>query len=213
MEYYKDYQKKLRESLGDEKANDIISEGLYLMSLGTNDFLENYYSGFSSRSWKYTIEEYQNFLIEIAGNFIKELHEVGGRKISLGGLCPIGCLPLERSRNLFEGSGCNEDYNKVARDFNEKLSRLTEKLNKELPGIKLVFSNPYDLFFEMMMKPSQFGKFFCLYIFFPLFLFFKLLYFLITQEQWTYISSCQDGSNLTSLKRSRVFFSSPWVPI
>ncbi|OVA13287.1 Lipase [Macleaya cordata] len=157
LEYYKEYQKKLKASMGDEKANEIIHEGLYLMSLGTNDFLENYYSTFSSRSSKYTVEQYEDFLAGIAGNFITELYGLGARKISLGGLVPMGCLPLERTRNLFTGSGCNEDHNKVARDFNVKLSVLTAKLNKELPGIKLVLSNPYDIFLDIVQKPSQYG--------------------------------------------------------
>ncbi|KAI3964539.1 hypothetical protein MKW92_021222 [Papaver armeniacum] len=158
LEYYKEYQQKLKASAGDVKANEIISEALYLMSLGTNDFLENYYMPLlSNRSRQYTIEEYQNFLIGIAENFITELYQLGARKISLGGLCPIGCLPLERSRNMLSGSGCNEDYNKIARDFNGKLSGLTDKLNQQLSGIRLVLSNPYDILYEMMMKPSQFG--------------------------------------------------------
>lgn len=43
LEYYKEYQNKLRAYVGKDKANEILSEALYLMSLGTNDFLENYY--------------------------------------------------------------------------------------------------------------------------------------------------------------------------
>jgi hypothetical protein len=33
----------LKEYAGEEKANEIIREALYLVSIGTNDFLENYY--------------------------------------------------------------------------------------------------------------------------------------------------------------------------
>lgn len=43
IEYYKEYQKQLRGYLGEEKANMVLTEALYLISLGTNDFLENYY--------------------------------------------------------------------------------------------------------------------------------------------------------------------------
>ncbi|KAF8410683.1 hypothetical protein HHK36_003216 [Tetracentron sinense] len=74
LKYYKDYQKKLRAYFGEEKANDILSEALYLMSLGTNDFLENYYTFFSDRSPEFTVEEYQRFLAGIAGKFITELY-------------------------------------------------------------------------------------------------------------------------------------------
>ncbi|XP_010252997.1 PREDICTED: GDSL esterase/lipase At4g26790 [Nelumbo nucifera] len=156
LEYYKVYQRRLRNYLGEQKANEVLSEALYLMSLGTNDFLENYYM-LIGRSSQFTVEEYENFLCEIAENFIKELYGLGARKISLGGLPPMGCLPLERTLNYMFGSGCIEDYNRVAGDFNMKLQSLVAKLNQELPGIKLVFSNPYDILMEIIQNPSSFG--------------------------------------------------------
>lgn len=131
-----------------------------MTSLGTNDFLENYYTSFppSSRSSQYTISQYQDFLIGIAGNFVKELYKLGARKISLGGLPPMGCLPLERTSNVMGGNDCISRYNDVALEFNNKLKSLTVSLNKELPGSKLVFSNPYYIFLHMIRRPSSYGK-------------------------------------------------------
>jgi phospholipase/lecithinase/hemolysin len=156
LEHYKEYQKDLRGYLGDEKANEVLGEALYLISIGTNDYLENYYL-LSERSSEFSIEEYQNFLAGIAGNFITELYNLGARKISLGGVPPMGCLPLERTTNILFGSDCVEEYNNVAKDFNEKLKGLTANLN-ELTGIRLVFANPYDVLFEMIQSPEFFGK-------------------------------------------------------
>ncbi|XP_010270071.1 PREDICTED: GDSL esterase/lipase At4g26790-like [Nelumbo nucifera] len=156
LEYYKAYQVKLRRYLGERKANEILSEALYLMSVGTNDFLENYYVFPAGRSSQFTVDQYQRFLAGIAGKFITQLYGLGGRKISLGGLPPMGCMPLERSRNMY-GNGCVEEYNKVGRDFNVKLHNLAVKLNKELPGIKVVVSNPYDPLMEVIQHPSSFG--------------------------------------------------------
>ncbi|KAL0319925.1 UNVERIFIED_CONTAM: GDSL esterase/lipase [Sesamum radiatum] len=82
LEYYKDYQKRLRAYLGDSKAIDTLTNALYIISIGTNDFLENYYA-FSQRRIQYTIDAYQEFLIGIARNFIVDLHSLGARKISL----------------------------------------------------------------------------------------------------------------------------------
>ncbi|KAF5461140.1 hypothetical protein F2P56_020959 [Juglans regia] len=156
MEYYKEYQKDLRGYLGEEKANEVLCEALYLMSIGTNDFLENYYV--LPRRWsEFSIEEYQHFLAGIAGNFIRELYNLGARKICIGGVPPMGCLPLERTTNILSGSECIEEYNNVAKDFNEKLKGLIANLNKELAGIRLVFSNPYDILLEIIQNPESFG--------------------------------------------------------
>ncbi|KAK4279175.1 hypothetical protein QN277_016923 [Acacia crassicarpa] len=156
LEYYKDYQNKLRAHVGEIKANETISEALYVMSLGTNDFLENYYT-MPGRSSQYTPGQYENFLAGVAENFIKKLYGLGARKISLGGLPPMGCLPLERTTNFVGGNDCIPSYNNVALEFNSKLKILTVKLNKELPGIKLVFSNPYFILLSIIKKPSRYG--------------------------------------------------------
>lgn len=159
VEYYKEYQKKLRDHLGVEKANTIISEAVYLTSMGTNDFLENYYTLPNRRS-QYNINQYQDYLISIAESLIKELYGLGARKVSLGGLPPMGCLPLERTTGFMAGNGgmCNNEYNKVAQAFNGKLDGLVKRLNVELSGSKIVFSNPYPLLDQIVQKPSSFGN-------------------------------------------------------
>ncbi|KAL2466439.1 GDSL esterase/lipase [Abeliophyllum distichum] len=156
LDYYKDYQKKLRTYFGDQKANEIIADALYIMSIGTNDFLENYYT-LPRRQLQYNVDEYQDFLIGIARNFIVNLHGLGARKISLGGLPPMGCMPLERVENAASSNDCVEKYNTVAMNFNDKLSHLVMSLNKELPGIQLVLSNPYYIFLQIVKKPSLYG--------------------------------------------------------
>ncbi|XAR68137.1 Triacylglycerol lipase [Bertholletia excelsa] len=156
LEHFKEYQQKLRAYLGDEKANETLKEALYMTSLGTNDFLENYYTLPGRRS-EYDIDAYQVFLINIAKNFFQNLYNLGARKVSLGGLPPMGCLPLERATNFMEGNECVDSYNMLATAFNEKLGRLVGELNKELPGIKVVFSNPYPILKQIVRKPSKYG--------------------------------------------------------
>lgn len=156
LEYYKGYQKKLKAYLGEQKADETIADALYMMSIGTNDFLENYYT-LPRRRMQYNVDEYQDFLIGLARTFIINLHGLGARKISLGGLPPMGCMPLERAENVESGNACVESYNIVALNFNSKLSNLVMKLNKELPGIQLVFSNPYYVLQLIIKKPSLYG--------------------------------------------------------
>ena len=126
--------------------------------MGTNDFLENYFAFNSQRRSQYSIDAYQHYLIGLARNFVVNLHGLGARKISIGGLPPMGCMPLERAQNLANGNGCMETYNVVARSFNDKLYNLTRVLNREIPGLKLVFSNPYYVLLQLIQKPSSYGK-------------------------------------------------------
>ncbi|XP_014502571.1 GDSL esterase/lipase At2g04570 [Vigna radiata var. radiata] len=156
LEYYKGYQKNLSAYLGESKAKETITDALHLTSLGTNDFLENYYT-MPGRASQYTPQQYQIFLAGIAENFIRSLYELGARKISLGGLPPMGCLPLERTTNIAGGNDCVARFNNIALEFNDRLKNLTVKLNQELPGIKLVFSNPYYIMLNIIRKPELYG--------------------------------------------------------
>lgn len=158
VEYYKEYQKKLRAYLGHRKANRVLREALYLVSLGTNDFLENYYIS-PRRQSQFTVGQFQDFIVGLSGNFLRKIYSLGARKISLTGLPPMGCLPLERTTNLIGKHECAEDYNKVAMEFNGKLKGLVKKLNEDLPGLKLVFTEgTYDAIYQIIKKPASYGK-------------------------------------------------------
>ncbi|KAL7130907.1 hypothetical protein ABFS83_13G163400 [Erythranthe nasuta] len=156
VEYFKEYQSRLREYLGDEKASEILSEALYIISIGTNDFLENYYL-LPYRPSQFSIEEYQNYLAGIARNFIKQIYDLKARKISLTGLPPMGCLPLERTANFIFGGNCIDGYNQVAISFNQKLQALVESLNNELTGLQLVLSSPYAGLYDIIQNPRSYG--------------------------------------------------------
>ncbi|XVF81689.1 hypothetical protein PTKIN_Ptkin15bG0175600 [Pterospermum kingtungense] len=156
VEYYKEYQKKLRTYLGDTKANWIISNALYVISIGTNDFVENYYA-LPQRQSQFTVQQYGDFLIGIAENFLRQLYSLGARRITLTGLPPMGCLPSERTSNLKNPLNCVEERNRVALEFNGKLKALMAKLNEELPGLKLFIADAYGLLLRLITRPSEYG--------------------------------------------------------
>lgn len=158
MEYFKEYQSKLKSLRGEAKAQETISESLYIISLGTNDFLENYYSATTGRSSEYTVDKYEDFLIGIAQDFVTSIYNLGARKVNIAGVPPMGCLPLERVMNLLGSESCNQEHNKVAADFNSKLQSMMLPLSKELPEIKLVYSDLYTPFMDVVKDPSSYGE-------------------------------------------------------
>ena len=90
------------------------------MVVGTNDFVLNYLA-FPTRRNELSIEQYQDFLLDISSNLIKDLYKVGARKIGVTGLLPRGCLPLERDNEMHStGSTCIEESNQIAISYNTK---------------------------------------------------------------------------------------------
>ncbi|XP_039131919.1 LOW QUALITY PROTEIN: GDSL esterase/lipase At2g04570-like [Dioscorea cayenensis subsp. rotundata] len=156
MEYFKDYRRKLIAFQGLIKARKTLKNALYVMSLGTNDFLENYYTT-PRRYRQQPVDQYENFLVGIAQKFIIKLYRLGARKIDLTGLPPMGCLPLERATNFFSASNCNEDYDIVANQFNIKLQNLVTKLNRQLLGLELVYADVYTPFAKVVNDPISYG--------------------------------------------------------
>lgn len=58
---------------------------------------------------------------------------------------------------MFGGNDCVSRYNTIALEFNDKLKNLTTKLNQQLPGIRLVFSNPYYIMLHIIRHPELYG--------------------------------------------------------
>ncbi|KAF6173221.1 hypothetical protein GIB67_026916 [Kingdonia uniflora] len=156
LEYFKEYRKRLTNYLGRNKANELIREALYITSIGTNDFILNYFV-IPIRSSQFTVDEYQNFLLGILDKFVYDIYRLGARKIAVGGLPPIGCLPLIRTTNFKAGSACREEFNNLAREFSDKTIVLCAKWNLALRGIRVVVSNLLDVPLQVIRNPHLYG--------------------------------------------------------
>ncbi|CAA6670031.1 unnamed protein product [Spirodela intermedia] len=96
--YFKEYIRRLRKYMGQARAQRTLREALYI----------NYYTpGIHSRSSELTVEQFEDFLVDIAARFITEIYRLGARKISFSGFenieqacCSTGCsswLPVRRA--------------------------------------------------------------------------------------------------------------------
>uniref|UniRef100_A0A0D9VD56 GDSL esterase/lipase n=1 Tax=Leersia perrieri TaxID=77586 RepID=A0A0D9VD56_9ORYZ len=159
VEYYREYQRRLHTHVGATSARRIVRDALHVVSIGTNDFLENYYMLTTGRFAQFTISEYQDFLVAAARDFLTVIHRLGARRVTFAGLSPMGCLPLERTTDMILGGdgGCIEEYNKVARDYNEKMEAMVMLLRAKLPRLKLAFIPVYDNMVNFITNPEKFG--------------------------------------------------------
>ncbi|KAL3511576.1 hypothetical protein ACH5RR_024293 [Cinchona calisaya] len=78
LSYFKDVEKQLRRNLGNKETNQLLSNAVYMFSIGGNDLLapNPIFKNFSS----------QEYIKIIVGNFtavLKEVYKAGGRKFGL----------------------------------------------------------------------------------------------------------------------------------
>uniref|UniRef100_A0A0A9E1V2 GDSL esterase/lipase n=1 Tax=Arundo donax TaxID=35708 RepID=A0A0A9E1V2_ARUDO len=156
VEYFKEYQRRLRRHVGRATARRIVTDALYIVSIGTNDFLENYFLFVTGRFAQFTVAEFEDFLVAQAERFLAEIHRLGARRVTFAGLSPIGCLPLERTLNTLRG-GCIEEYNQVAREYNVKVLDMLRRLRTSRPGLKVAYINVYQNMLDLINKPSTLG--------------------------------------------------------
>ncbi|XP_047051249.1 GDSL esterase/lipase At2g04570-like [Lolium rigidum] len=157
IDHFRRYRARLRRAKGQAAAHHIISHALYIFSIGASDFLQNYLV-FPARGYRYTLPEYEAYLVGAAEAALRAVHGLGARTFRVVGLPPLGCLPLERAMNLPRPTGeCNEVYNVVARSFNSRLRGLVAKLNWELPGTRLAYVGQYGLMLAMIARPWEYG--------------------------------------------------------
>ncbi|XP_038720376.1 GDSL esterase/lipase At5g03820 [Tripterygium wilfordii] len=155
---YKEYQKKVENMVGRDRANNIFSGGIHLLSAGSSDFIQNYYIN-PILNRIYSPDRFSDLLMSSYSNFIQNLYNLGVRRIGVTTLPPTGCLPA--AITLFGGgsNNCVERLNRDAISFNNKLNSTSQSLLSRLPGLKLVVFDIYQPLLDMITRPTDNGFF------------------------------------------------------
>jgi hypothetical protein len=64
LDYFEEYQHRVASIIGPARTKKLINQGLVLITVGGNDFVNNYYLvPYSARSRQYSLQDYVKFLI------------------------------------------------------------------------------------------------------------------------------------------------------
>lgn len=117
--FFKEVASLLMQQLGESNANKLLSEAVYLSSIGGVDYM----TFMSESSTNISETEMQNYVSIVIGNIteaIKEIYELGGRKFAFQNVGPLGCLP--HVKYLFNSTGyCVESVQIIATMHNSAL--------------------------------------------------------------------------------------------
>ncbi|KAJ4710160.1 GDSL esterase/lipase [Melia azedarach] len=153
---FKDYLGKLKRVVGEEKANNIISNSVFLLSFGNNDIAITYFNT-PSRSFQYTVASYSSQLADWTSTFIKDLYGLGVKKVAVLGTLPLGCLPVLRTIQEGPLRVCGDNANEAAQLFNSKLSSRVKSLSSSLPQAKIVYVDVYNPLLDIIKNPARSG--------------------------------------------------------
>ncbi|KAJ8649746.1 hypothetical protein MRB53_002769 [Persea americana] len=155
--FFVQYQERLAALIGADAAQQRVNQALVLITLGGNDFVNNYYLvPFSARSRQYSLPDYVRFLISEYRKILMRLYELGVRRALVTGTGPMGCVPAElalRSRN----GECDPDLTRAAELFNPQLEQMVSGLNSDLGADIFIAANIRLSSFDFVYNPGAYG--------------------------------------------------------
>ncbi|XWS36527.1 hypothetical protein CRYUN_Cryun20dG0092400 [Craigia yunnanensis] len=157
FEYFQEYQRRITEIVGQEQAQRLVNRALVLMTLGGNDFVNNYFLvPYSARSRQFSLPDYCRYLISEYRKILLRLYKLGGRRVLVTGTGPLGCVPAElamRSRN----GECVPEIQQAAAIFNPLLVQLIQQLNSQLGSDVFISANAFSMNMNFISNPQRFG--------------------------------------------------------
>ncbi|PWA80855.1 Lipase, GDSL [Artemisia annua] len=154
LEYFGDLEKQFRRNLGDAKAEQLLSNAVYMFGCGGNDYLSSVGNN-DSILYPYTHEQYVRMVIGNLTDVIKGIYEKGGRKIAFATIPLLACWPSVRAGRV--GNTCNEELDLISSLHNQELTKKLQELENHLDGFMY---SKFDLANEVnkrMRNPSKYG--------------------------------------------------------
>ncbi|XP_015161910.1 GDSL esterase/lipase EXL3-like [Solanum tuberosum] len=155
LNQFKEYIGKLEGLVGEEEANYILKNSLFLVVVGSDDLANTYFT--LGVRLKQDIDSYTDLMVAKATEFLQELYNLGARKIGIFGIPPIGCLPSQRTLAGGPNRECAKEYNEAAQLANTKFSIGIDSLSKKLAQSKLVLIDIYNPFPDIIVNPQKYG--------------------------------------------------------
>ncbi|CAL4933730.1 unnamed protein product [Urochloa decumbens] len=157
LRYFGEYQAKLRALVGPARARWLVRGSLTLITLGGNDFVNNYYLvPFSLRSRQFALPDYVRYLVSEYKKILIRLYAMGCRRVLVTGTGPLGCAPAilaQRSRN----GECAAELMRAASLFNPQLARALEALNARFGAGTFIAANAFRVHFDFVSDPAAHG--------------------------------------------------------
>ncbi|XP_072995730.1 GDSL esterase/lipase At5g33370-like isoform X2 [Typha latifolia] len=156
LSYFAQYQQRLSSLIGADQATRLVNGALVLVTLGGNDFVNNYYLvPYSVRSREFALPDYVRYLMVEYKKILARLYELGARRVLVTGTGPLGCVPAElalRSRN----GQCDPELMRAADLFNPQMVQMLGELNGELGSDVFIAVNAFKMHMDFITKPEDY---------------------------------------------------------
>ncbi|KAL7595279.1 hypothetical protein Lser_V15G31375 [Lactuca serriola] len=135
--------------LGAPKALNLFATALFTVTMGSNDFINNYFI-LPGHSHPVPSKTFIKSMISAFRRQLTRLYDMGARKILVTNVPPVGCCPFERDFNQHSGQVCVKFQNLLVQKYNNQLKRMLKELTNTLKGSTFVYADVYHIFDDIM---------------------------------------------------------------
>ncbi|KAL6901968.1 hypothetical protein ACP4OV_004844 [Aristida adscensionis] len=145
--------------LGEVAAVSLLRGALFSVTMGSNDFINNYLTPIFSAPERAATPPaaFVTAMITKYRQQLTRLYLLDARKIVVTNVGPIGCIPYQRETNPAPAAGCAEFPNQLAQSFNRRLRALVGELGAALPGSRFVYADVYRIFSDIIANYRSHG--------------------------------------------------------
>ncbi|XP_052200611.1 GDSL esterase/lipase At5g33370-like [Diospyros lotus] len=157
LEYFEQYQTRVSRMIGTEQTQRLVNQAFVLITLGGNDFVNNYYLvPFSARSRQYSLPDYVRYLISEYRKVLSRLYELGARRVLVTSTGPMGCVPAELAQRSPDGQ-CVVELQRAANLFNPQLAQMLNALNQQIGSDVFIAANAFRMHMDFISNPRAYG--------------------------------------------------------
>ncbi|KAK4482374.1 hypothetical protein RD792_009528 [Penstemon davidsonii] len=158
FELFQNYQGRVSGLIGEEQTQALVNKALVLITLGGNDFVNNYFlTPITLRRLQFNnLQDFSKFLISEYKKVLQRLYDLGARRVLVTGTGPLGCVPSSLATRSTNGQ-CAEEPQRAAAIYNPLLVQMISGLNQELGSAVFVAVNTMNMQNDFITNPQAFG--------------------------------------------------------
>ncbi|OMO51669.1 Lipase, GDSL [Corchorus capsularis] len=134
----------------------VIQKSLFFLESGSND-IYNYFLPFTPPTL--VPDTYVEAMLKEVTNFTDQIYKLGGRRIALFSLGPVGCVPARAlvPSAPITNNRCFGKMNVMVKKYNKGLENLVNDIPSRYPGAVGVYGAVYDIVQRFRAIPSRYG--------------------------------------------------------
>ncbi|PHT57855.1 hypothetical protein CQW23_00218 [Capsicum baccatum] len=144
-------------TIGDDATTNLISNSVFYISIGSNDYIHYYLLNVSNVQSVYLPWSFNQFLAQTIKQEIKNLYNAKVRKVVVMGLAPIGCAPYYLWLYSSKNGECVETINDMILEFNFAVRYMVSELNEELVDASVIFCDAFEGSMDIIQNHDRYG--------------------------------------------------------